>query len=263
MPPAGIGRPVALLRERLRRAGIEVHRTGRGPRRTLTEVLDHLRNVGCAPRTVVDVGVAAGTPELYDAFPAAELLLVEPLSDDEPRLRERLGGRHAHVARVAAGAHRGEREIAVHRVRACSSVLGDRRGDSAGVDRRRVEVVPLDDLLAERGLQGPFVVKADVEGAELEVLEGARRTLQATEVVLLEVNFFQFVPGGALLADVVRWMDDHGWAPYDVYHGHVRPLDGALAQLDMAFVPRDGRLRADQRYATEAQADRLYRSWGL
>jgi hypothetical protein len=50
--------------------------------------------------------------------------------------------------------------------------------------------------------------------------------------------------------------------PYDVYNGHLRPLDGALAQLDLAFVPESSPLRADQRYATAEQADALYRRWG-
>ena len=34
-----------------------------------------------APRTVIDVGVEAGTPELYRAFPDADLLLVEPMEE--------------------------------------------------------------------------------------------------------------------------------------------------------------------------------------
>jgi hypothetical protein len=106
------------------------------------------------------------------------------------------------------------------------------------------------------------VLKVDVEGAELQVLEGAGATLEQTELVLLEVSFFRFVPGGAELADVVAWMRAHGWSPYDVYNGHTRPLDGALAQVDMAFARDDGPLRADHRYATDAQADALYRRWG-
>jgi hypothetical protein len=34
-----------------------------------------------------------------------------------------------------------------------------------------------------------------------------------------------------------------------------RPLDGALAQLDVTFVPTEGRLRADTTFMTGAQLD--------
>jgi hypothetical protein len=58
-------------------------------------------------------------------------------------------------------------------------------------------------------------------------------------------------------------MREAGFSAYDIYDGHLRPLDRALAQVDMAFVRTDGPLRADHRYATPEQADALYRRWGL
>jgi FkbM family methyltransferase len=252
------------LRGALARAGLELRRTGGGgPRRTLAEALAHARRVGVAPGTVVDVGVAAGTPDLYAAFPDAALLLVEPLADLHRAELDALAGRRPTVvAPVAAGPAPGERRIAVHRVPACSSMLGGRVGEGEAV-QRTVPVARLDDLVAEHRLAGPHVLKVDVEGGELEVLAGAPRTLAAAQLVVLEVSFFALVPGGAQVADVVCWMRDHGFVPYDVVGGHVRPLDGALAQLDVAFVPADGPLRADHRYATAEQADALYRRWGL
>ncbi len=71
----------AWARRTLERLGVEVRRTGRGPRRSLAEVLAHARARGLRPGTLIDVGVAHGTPELYAAFPDARLLLVEPLAD--------------------------------------------------------------------------------------------------------------------------------------------------------------------------------------
>jgi FkbM family methyltransferase len=254
-------------RDALRARGLELRRTGGtggGPRRTLPEVLAHLKRLGVAPRTIVDVGVARGTPELYAAFPGVPLLLVEPLAEHEDDLKRIVAARPgSRYALAAGGPEPGELEIAVHRVTACSSVLGDRDPEGEPAQRRTVPVERVDDLVREHALAAPFLVKVDVEGAELQVLEGARATLEQTDVVLLEVSFFQLVPGGAQLADVVAWMAAAGFSAYDLYSGHTRPLDGALAQIDMAFVRTDGPLRADHRYATAQQADALYRSWGL
>ena len=202
-------------------------------------------------------------PKLYRAFPDARLLLIEPLEEWRALLEEAHTKREVEVVIAAAGDEAGEIEITVHRVLACSSVLGARRGDNADTQRRVVPQVRLDDIARDRNLSGPFVVKVDVEGGELQVLDGAPAILPEAELVLLEVCLFELVPGAPLLHDVVGWMHEHGFVVADVYNGHNRPLDGALAQLDMAFVQQDGRFRSNHAYATPEQADALYRSWGL
>ncbi len=242
--------------------GIEIRRTTTGVRRALPAVLAHYRRLGLAPATIIDVGVGPGTPELYQAFPDAKLVLVEPLEEWRGQLEQVQRERPAEVVIAAAGPHAGEVEITVHRVPACSSMLGARRGDDAEAVRRTVPMLRLDDLAAERGLTGPFVVKVDVEGGELEVLAGAMQVLRESELVLLEVSLFELVAGAPLLHEVVSWMHHHGFVVADIYNGHNRLLDGALAQLDVAFLRADGRFRAQQAYATAAQADALYRTWG-
>lgn len=62
-----------------------------------------------------------------------------------------------------------------------------RRSKLAGHDERTIEVMTrsLDGILKETGQHGVDVVKLDVEGAELEVLKGARVTLSSSYTVLL------------------------------------------------------------------------------
>lgn len=110
---------------------------------------------------------------------------------------------------------------------------------------------------------GPFLVKVDVEGAELEALSGALEVLRTTELVLLEVALFELVPGAPQLHDVVSWMHDHGFVAADIFDAHNRPLDGALARMDVAFVQENGRFRRSHSYGTSEQLDALYASWGV
>jgi Methyltransferase FkbM domain len=131
-------------------------------------------------------------------------------------------------------------------------------GMLAGV--RRVPVVRLDDVAGV--CREPLLMKLDVEGAELDALDGGRETLGRAEVVLLEASLFEYVPAQPLLHDVIGYMAEAGWVVYDFYDPHVRLLDGALGQLDLVFIKRDGRFRRDQRFATPQQADALYQSWG-
>jgi hypothetical protein len=122
--------------------------------------------------------------------------------------------------------------------------------------------VRVDDAVGERSLPGPYVLKVDVEGGELRVLDGAAHVLGGSELVLLEVSLFELVPGAPLLHDVVAYMHERGFVVYELYGGHVRPLDGALAMINLAFVREDGRFRRDQSYATPQQFEALLSGWG-
>jgi FkbM family methyltransferase len=251
------------VRRLLDRAGIEVRRRG-GVRRTGPEVLGHVRRLGFTPAVVFDVGVAWGTPELYEAFPEARHVLVEPLAEYEPGIRQIEQRYQAEWVRAAAGPEPGTAEMAVHRTWFMSSMLGGWKGhDAADVAPREVPVVRLDDVREERGLEGPFVVKVDVEGGELRVLDGADEVLRDTELVLLEVNLFRFLPDAPDFGDVVAYMRERGFVVYDFYGGHLRLLDGALAMTNVAFVKEDGRFRREAAFSTPQQAHAMFESWGL
>src|SRR3954463_1002045 len=245
-------------------AGVGGRRQDSGGGRTPEAVLAHVKRLGFSPGTVVDVGVAYGTPELYDAFPDARFLLVDPLEEYAPAIDQitaRL--RSGEWVRAAAGPEPGSITINVNRAPALSSTLGHWKGQDDGGMPRDVPVVRLDDLVAERSLPGPYLLKADVEGAELRALEGAARVLAGPELVMLEVNLFEFLPGQPQLHDVVAFMKERGFVTYDFYGGHVRLLDDALAMTNMAFVREDGMFRRSHDFATEQQAREMYEGWGF
>jgi hypothetical protein len=48
-----------------------------------------------------------------------------------------------------------------------------------------------------------------------------------------------------------------GFVVYDIFGEQFRPLDGALGQIDMAFVKENGIFRTDHAYATAEQWDKF------
>lgn len=87
--------------------------------------------------------------------------------------------------------------------------------------------------------------------------------LRATELVLIEVSLFEFVPGAPQFHDVVSWMHDHGFVVADLFDAHNRLLDGALARMDVAFVQEDGRFRQSHSFGTRDRLETLYANWGF
>ncbi|MBD0328223.1 MAG: FkbM family methyltransferase [Pyrinomonadaceae bacterium] len=230
----------------LRMAGFEVTRVAR-VRHTQEALFEHIRRLPFRPGTVIDVGVAYGTPELHSRFPGAKLLLIEPLEEFEPILKE-LGRKvGTDYVLAAAGAEPGTVTMNVRP----QDLAASSRFEELGVpsERREVPMETLDTLIAERRLPGPYLIKVDVQGAELDVLNGAKQILKKTDFVLLEVSFFRFHSGEEpQFADVVRFMDERDFAVYDIVGGLNRPADDALAQVDVAFVKESGVFRQHHRY---------------
>jgi FkbM family methyltransferase len=227
--------------------GFTILRKGRR-RTTWTEVLDHFSRLGFRPQTVIDVGVAYGTLELYMGFPEARHLLVEPLKEFQGILEEISRKYTAEYVLAAAGDKTGTITINVHADPSSSSIYKETDGSHIDGIPRKVPVVTIDDLCKERNLEGPYVIKADVQGAELRALDGAKKVLEHTELIILEVSLFQFYVNGPQFYDVVSYMKAHGFVVYDIFNGYNRPLDGALAQVDIVFVKEYGQFRKEHFY---------------
>ena len=220
-----------------------------GRRATFGAALAHAKRVGLEPRTVIDVGVADGTPELYEAFPESRIVLIEPMAEVEDRLRA-IASRYRHVEYVlaAAAAHAGRLKLHVPRDHARASRYWESDFVPDTVVHREVPAVTLDQVRREKGLEGPVLLKVDVQGAELDVLDGAPETLEDAEYVILESSFFRFFRGGPLIGDVVEYMGRRGFVLYDLMGIHQRPLDGAISMVDAAFVKASGSLRRVHRF---------------
>lgn len=207
---------------------------------------------------MIDVGVSFGTSDLYDAFAGADILLIEPVAEFEPALRRICERYKAQYVLAAASDQPGRAFLNVHGDQIdCSSLLRESEGSLVDGTPREVPTVTVDEVCLERKLLGPYLVKVDVQGAELKVLDGARGTLKETELVILEVSLFQTMIGGPQLHNVVLSMKERGFVTYNIFGFLRRPLDDALAQIDMAFVREDGPFRRSHWFATPDQRRKM------
>jgi FkbM family methyltransferase len=215
--------------------------------RDMESVARHLRKLGFIPGTIIDVGVANGTYDLYRVWPEARLLLVEPIPEFEAACRyiSTKHGNGSTYVMAAAGASNGT--IDLH----YSTNLQGASLVSAQTHCRRTTLVTVDSLAAE--LPEPFLLKIDVQGAECMVLDGATEALKRSEVVMLETQLYDFVGTGATIVEIVSRMRDAGFAPFDIYDGLLRPYDKSLGQIDVAFVEIDGQFRQSNQWGSAEQ----------
>lgn len=251
------------IRKLLGMGGLELRRrvpvSADRSRNSLLALLEQSRSVGFSPRTVIDVGAAYGsfTRLCHGVFPDAYYLLVEPLDEYRPLLEQVT---HAIPSSrywlAAASACNGQMEINVHPDLVGSSLHREvETGTGVNGVPRNVRAMTLDAVVREAAAPGPFLLKLDVQGAELEALKGAEQTLDECELVVLEVSFFKFFADGPECADIIGCMKHWGFVPYDIAALQYRPLDGALSQADIGFVKEQGLFRRQHAYATATQRD--------
>jgi FkbM family methyltransferase len=195
-------------------------------------LLDRFVSVGS---TVVDVGANIGYNTLHAARLAGRrgrVLAIEPTPDNLAVLRRNVTAAdvlNVTIEPVAAGSARGTRDLFVRGAVSAVNSLFPLSCYASVTDILQVPVVPLDELV-----DGAVdVVKIDVEGAELDVLEGMSRLLRRPHVVLIVEwhPLLQQLAGYA--ADALpRWLLERGFELQAASHLTVRSLAaGDLAPL--------------------------------
>ena len=216
--------------------------------RTTEEFFVHLKSLGFLPRTVIDVGVAYGTPPIYEAFPDAYYFLFEPVRDFEPHLKRQLETLRGEYHLCALGAASGEATIFIPETPSGSSLMHTST-DGSDPRLRKIDVRTLDGVCADAPLEGPILLKTDCQGGDLAVIQGGSRVAAQCEVIIMEVGMFRYwsqrTPD---FADVIIHMKSIGFVPYDFFGYMTRPSDGALGQIDVVFVKENGQFRASSKW---------------
>jgi FkbM family methyltransferase len=174
--------------------------------------------------TVLDVGANVGAYTLMFATWVGEtgrVIAFEPSPDTCEGLRTHVTlnefDDRVTIVQAAAAAKTGHAEFAVHPSGGASSLA---LSSVPGATHVTVATSTIDDVCREHALL-PAVIKVDVEGAELDVLKGARNTLALPGLhVFVEFHPAAWRTAGITRGDVEEELREHGFT--------VEPLDPAF-----------------------------------
>tara|TARA_B100000315_G_scaffold244102_1_gene268230 strand:+ start:192 stop:941 length:750 start_codon:yes stop_codon:yes gene_type:complete len=222
-------------------------------RDTFESALNHLLCLGFQPSLIIDVGTALGTPPLTNTYPQANFIWIEPLFECEKALKELTSKFKGKYILAAAGKINGKSIINVHKDKLSSSLYSEIDGPKCDGTPREVDVIRLDSLIEDIKQHKSIILKIDVQGKELDVLEGAEKILESCNVVIVEISFFKFFKDNPTFFDIVKFMKKRQFVVYDTFDKNYRPLDKALGQIDLIFVKEEGYFRKTYRWASDEQ----------
>lgn len=211
----------------------------------MTLCLEGIRKRGLKVNSILDIGAnkAEWSEQASKTFPNASFYLIEPQIELKPQLDAFFTNHKGGWVLGGAGATAGELTLTVWDDFAGSSFLVPENSNTDDKEQRTVPIFTVSELLADGKIEVPDICKLDVQGFELEVLKGADAIMGKTEVFILEVGLFKFLPNQPVIEEVIAFMKERGYVIYDFPGFSNRPMDGALGQIDICFVKENGYLR--------------------
>lgn len=215
--------------------------------------IENLKKLGFQPRTILDVGAFKGewTKRVKEIYPDASFLLVEA----QPERAEEIStlvkdSPNLYFENSLVGA-KSDDEVIFNVLKTGSSVFKQLHKTKTPGKTVTLTTKTLDTLVERNGLKGGYFIKLDVQGYELEVLKGAASVLKETEVVLMEASLLNYNEGAPLLHEVIAFMRDLKFLPFDICEMQRKSEDGVLNQIDIIFIHKDSRLRESVNFKKE------------
>ncbi|WP_018615830.1 FkbM family methyltransferase [Segetibacter koreensis] len=216
----------------------------------------NLKSFGFNPVHIVDIGANHGrwTREALKHFPDAYYTLLEPQYWLKSSIEDLLNtNKKINFNGVGAGASAGSFKFTIHdKDHSCSFKFTEEEAHQRGFKQVDLQVVTLNELLADNKLPTPDIIKIDAEGWDIEVLKGASIFLGKTEIFMVEVAISCKHFDNTILK-MMNFMNEAGYTFFDITDLN-RPIEPKVLWLaELVFIKKNGFLdsKIPRRFRTE------------
>lgn len=203
-----------------------------------------LKQVAPQIKTVIDGGANVGqfARAAAETYPGASIYSFEPLPAEAAQFGRNLADcLQVKLIKSALGSRDGMVVFHPNEYSQSSSVLPQTaiHAQSFSQDRQlapiEVPIMRLDTFASGKTLAAPVLIKLDLQGFEMEALEGGMELLRRTDYVLAETVFERMYEGEPLFPAILSFMNAAGFA-FRMPLALMRDERDMIVQMDALFV---------------------------
>lgn len=203
------------------------------PLPSLQRALERLRAHAIQFNSLIDVGASDGrwSKAFAQQFPGKQHLLLDANRIHLPELQTVCGQESGWKYKLCAvGQEKGTLYFDD------SNPLGGHLSEwKLNEHYKPCPVDTIDDLVSEFSVPGPYFLKLDTHGIEIPILEGAKKTLDNTSVLVIEAYNLTFGKPAVPFWELCNYMGQIGYRPLDAFDLLYRELDDVFWQFDLLF----------------------------
>ena len=173
--------------------------------------LDPLLRVLPKINNLIDIGSNKGQFALLarSHFPNLKIYSFEPLKEELKKQKEILGNNNISYFNFALGDTIKNIKINIVSRRDSSSILNPIEKysqDYKKISVRSIHVDKLDNILKNKNLKSPNLLKIDVQGYELRTLKGAKNSLKKIDYIIIEISYMKMYENQVLAKDLKKFL---------------------------------------------------------
>ncbi len=107
---------------------------------------------------------------------------------------------------------------------------------TAKTNQEKINITSLDKIHNEIDWVQKILLKIDVQGYELEVLEGAKNSLNSVDLIIVETTFLKLYNNQPLFEDVYNFLYSRSFRYRGNFDQIINPNTGRILQADAIFV---------------------------
>ena len=99
-----------------------------------------------------------------------------------------------------------------------------------------LKATTLDNVVVERILRPPQLIKLDTQGSEVDILSGANKTFETVDIVVCEMPIVEYNKGAPTFDIYMNKFSNMGFVPVGIDQDHFS--NGVFIQIDMVFIKK-------------------------